>query len=136
MVKELYASLLTVNLSRDKLWVAFSIRQLEKVREKSVIKQLTDIISLVRFQLVQITKLNMFSSEVMRRFQSWMFEKLRKLSNLLRSKWADFVCSVTISPHQCLSRQNILIYHRLTEGADLGSFMNYSETDIKAYLMK
>ena len=51
MVKELYAALLAANLPPEKLWMAYSIRQPEKVREKSVVNQLADIISLVRFQL-------------------------------------------------------------------------------------
>ena len=77
MVKELYTALLTVNLPPEKLWMAYSIHQPEKVRDKSVINQLADIISLVRFQLKQTTELNTFSSDVARRFQSWTFEKQR-----------------------------------------------------------
>ena len=75
MVKELYAALLTVNLTPEKLWMAYSIREPEKVRGKSVVNQLADIISLIRFQLGQTTELNTFSSDVARRFQSWTFEK-------------------------------------------------------------
>jgi type I restriction enzyme R subunit len=77
MVKELYAALLAANLPPEKLWMAYSIRQAEKVREKSIINQLADIISLVRFQLGQTTELNTFSSDVARRFQLWTFEKQR-----------------------------------------------------------
>jgi type I restriction enzyme R subunit len=77
MVKELYAALIAASLPPEKLWMAYSIRQPEKVREKSVVNQLADIISLVRFQLGQTTELNTFSSDVARRFQSWTFEKQR-----------------------------------------------------------
>jgi type I restriction enzyme R subunit len=75
MVKELYAALLAANLPPEKLWMAYGIRQPEKVREKSVVNQIADIISLVRFQLEQTTELNTFSADVARRFQIWTFEK-------------------------------------------------------------
>jgi type I restriction enzyme R subunit len=77
MVKELHATLLASNLPPEKLWMAYSVRQPDKVREKSVINKFADIVSLVRFQLGQTTELNSFSSDVARRFQSWTFEKQR-----------------------------------------------------------
>jgi len=77
MVKELYIALLAANMPPEKLWMAYSVCQPEKVKEKSVINQLADIISLVRFQLGQTTELNTFSADVARRFQSWTFEKQR-----------------------------------------------------------
>jgi type I restriction enzyme R subunit len=75
MIKELHSALLKVNLPPEKLWMAYSVRQPEKVREKSVINQLADIVSLVRFQLGQTPELSTFSSDVARRFQLWTFEK-------------------------------------------------------------
>lgn len=75
IVKDLYAALSKKNLSAEKLWKAYSICQPDKVKEKSVINQLADIISLVRFQLGQITFLTPFSTDVARRFQLWTFEK-------------------------------------------------------------
>jgi type I restriction enzyme R subunit len=75
IVKELHAALLRANLPPEKLWMAYAIRQPEKVREKNVINQLADIISLVRFQLGLTTELDTFSADVARRFQIWTFEK-------------------------------------------------------------
>jgi type I restriction enzyme R subunit len=75
MVKELYAALQKENLSTEKLWAAYSIRSPEKVRGKSVVNKLADIVSLVRFQLGQSSELNDFSTDVSRRFQLWTFEK-------------------------------------------------------------
>jgi type I restriction enzyme R subunit len=75
MIKELHAALLQVNLPPEKLWMAYAIRQPERVREKNVINQLADIISLVRFQLGLTTELDVFSADVARRFQIWTFEK-------------------------------------------------------------
>jgi type I restriction enzyme R subunit len=77
MVRELHSGLLKANLPTEKLWMAYSIRQPAKVKEKSVINQLADIISLVRFQCGQTSELNTFSADVARRFQLWTFEKQR-----------------------------------------------------------
>jgi type I restriction enzyme R subunit len=75
MVKKLHAALLQKNLPPEKLWMAYAIRQPEKVRSKNIINQLADIISLVRFQLGLTAELNTFSADVARRFQLWTFEK-------------------------------------------------------------
>jgi type I restriction enzyme R subunit len=77
MVRELHSELLKANLPTEKLWMAYSIRQPAKVKEKSVINQLADIISLVRFQCGQTSELNTFSADVARQFQLWTFEKQR-----------------------------------------------------------
>lgn len=77
MVKELYAELQKspYNLNNEKLWMAYSIRLPEKVKQKSVINQLTDIVSLIRFQLEQTDELRLFSDDVNLRFRDWMFVK-------------------------------------------------------------
>jgi type I restriction enzyme R subunit len=62
-------------LTVEKLWGAYSTHCPEKVRGKSVVNQLADIISLVRFQLGQTSELNAFSADVARRFQQWTFDK-------------------------------------------------------------
>jgi type I restriction enzyme R subunit len=77
MIKELYAALLKENLPSEKLWMAYAVRQPSKVREKNVVNQLSDIISLIRYQMGQTTELNTFSADVARRFQLWTFEKQR-----------------------------------------------------------
>jgi len=77
MIKELHAALMQASLAPAKLWMAYSISQPEKVKEKSIINQLADIISLVRFQLGHTAELDVFSADVARRFQQWTFEKQR-----------------------------------------------------------
>jgi len=74
MVKELHSLLTRVGLFPHKLWDAYSVRQPEKVKAKSVVNQLADIISLVRFQLGQTEELCPFSADVARRFKDWTFE--------------------------------------------------------------
>lgn len=75
MVRTLYDALIKENMPPEKLWMAYSIRLPEKVRAKSVVNQLADIVSLVRFQLGQATELNTFSIDVARRFRDWTLKK-------------------------------------------------------------
>jgi type I restriction enzyme R subunit len=75
MVRTLYDALINENLPPEKLWMAYSIKQPEKVRAKSVVNQLADIISLVRFKLGQTTELNTFGADVARRFRDWTIKK-------------------------------------------------------------
>jgi len=75
MVKDLYSALLDAKLPPDEIWKAYSIIKPEKVREKSILNKLADIISLVRFELGHTLELNSFSSDVARRFQEWTFKK-------------------------------------------------------------
>lgn len=79
MVEEFYEALRKppYHLTTEKLWMAFSIRRPDDVRQKSVVNKLADIVSLLRFQLGQTTELNTFSADVARRFQQWTFEKQR-----------------------------------------------------------
>jgi type I restriction enzyme R subunit len=74
MIQELYDALLKppYRLTTEKLWMAYSIRRPAKVRGKSVVDKLADIISLVRFQLGQIKELRPFADEVNLRFRDWM----------------------------------------------------------------
>jgi type I restriction enzyme R subunit len=77
MVEELYDALQKspYHLSTEKLWMAYSIRLPDKVAQKSVINKLSDIISLIRFQLGQVKELRLFSEEVNLRFRDWIWKK-------------------------------------------------------------
>lgn len=77
MVEELYVVLQKqpYSLSAEKLWMAYSIRQPDKVRDKNVVNKLADIISLIRFQLQQTLELRLFSDMVNLRFRDWMLVK-------------------------------------------------------------
>jgi Type I site-specific restriction-modification system, R (restriction) subunit and related helicases len=77
MVEELHAALQAApyHLTNEKLWAAYSIHQPEKVRKKSVVNKLADIVSLIRFQLGQTKELHPFSDEVNLRFRDWIMEK-------------------------------------------------------------
>ncbi|MDR1539888.1 MAG: hypothetical protein LBU32_18195 [Clostridiales bacterium] len=77
VIKELYNALRQPPyvLSVEKLWLAYSTKQPDKVKTPNVVNQLADIISLIRFQLGQSTELTSFSADVARRFQAWTFDK-------------------------------------------------------------
>ncbi|MFC7148369.1 DEAD/DEAH box helicase family protein [Cohnella cellulosilytica] len=77
MVKELYDTLQKAPyyLTTEKLWTAYATRHSDKVKEKNVVNQLADIISLIRFELGQTSELSLFSSDVNVRFQSWIWNK-------------------------------------------------------------
>jgi type I restriction enzyme R subunit len=77
MVEELYDILQKppYALSAEKLWMAYSIRQPDKVRDKSVVNKLADIVSLIRFQLGQTSELRLFSDAVNLRFRDWIMAK-------------------------------------------------------------
>ena len=77
MIQELYEALKKqpYYLTTEKLWMVYSIHRPDKVRNKSVVNQLADIISLIRFQLGQIQELRPFSDEVYLRFRDWMLAK-------------------------------------------------------------
>jgi type I restriction enzyme R subunit len=62
-------------LTTEKLWMAYSIRKPDKVKQKSVVNKLADIVSLIRFQLGQTGELRPFSDEVGLRFRDWMLVK-------------------------------------------------------------
>jgi type I restriction enzyme R subunit len=77
MIEELYERLKAepYRLTTEKLWMAYSIHQSEKVWKKSVVNKLVDIVSLIRFQLGQTDELRLFSDEVNLRFRDWTLTK-------------------------------------------------------------
>jgi type I restriction enzyme R subunit len=77
MIEELYEKLNAepYRLTTEKIWMAYSIRQSDKAREKSVVHKLADIVSLIRFQLGQTDELRLFSDEVNLRFRDWTLTK-------------------------------------------------------------
>jgi type I restriction enzyme R subunit len=59
----------------DKLWQAYSVKFSDKVKSLSAKKKLTDIVSLIRFELGYTKELDLYSAEVNIRFQKWTFKK-------------------------------------------------------------
>jgi len=77
MVNELYEALQKppYRLTNSVLWNAYVLKRNEKVREKSVVNKLADIVALIRFELGQTSELASFSAETAVKFQSWIFAK-------------------------------------------------------------
>jgi type I restriction enzyme R subunit len=77
MIKELNAAILKPPylLTLDRLWFAYENLNNDKVKGKSIKRTLTDIISLLRFELGIDSELNPYSDIVNRNFKDWIFKK-------------------------------------------------------------
>lgn len=75
MVEELHEALQRppLMLTTEKLWSAYARVQESKVRGSSVRRQLTDLVSLVRFALGMDDELRPFADSVDKRFADWVF---------------------------------------------------------------
>ena len=60
-------------LTTEKLWSAYARVQANQVKGVDSKRQLTDLVSLVRFALGMDSELKPFSEQVDRRFQEWIF---------------------------------------------------------------
>jgi type I restriction enzyme R subunit len=77
MVEELYATMQQTPyfFTVDKLWHAYSVKFSNKVKSLSVTKKLTDIVSLIRFELGYSKELDLYAAEVNLKFRDWMLKK-------------------------------------------------------------
>ena len=77
MIKELRDALLSppYNLTIEQVWNAYERVEPKKVRHKSTVGMLTDIISLIRFELRLDETLEPYSELVNRRFKEWVFKR-------------------------------------------------------------
>jgi len=77
MIKELYEALKSAPylLTPEKLWAAYYQLDPNKVKGVSTKRMLTDIISLIRYELKIDNELSPFSEIVNKNFQEWVFKK-------------------------------------------------------------
>ena len=75
MVQEVYDALSKRNLSTERLWSAYSFAQKNKVKAKSPVSKLIDIVSLLRFELGITTELTPYSDTVNYNFMRWTMAK-------------------------------------------------------------
>ncbi|MBO4630650.1 MAG: DEAD/DEAH box helicase family protein, partial [Lentisphaeria bacterium] len=73
-LKALYEKLTAKNITAERLWDCYAIRQPGKVKQ-GTLAQLTDLVSLVRFELGEIDKLEPFADHVRQNFQNWTLKK-------------------------------------------------------------
>ena len=77
MVEELYAAMQRTPyfFTVDKLWHAYSVKFSDKVKSLTAIKKLSDIVSIIRFELGYSKELDLYAAEVNLKFRDWMLMK-------------------------------------------------------------
>ena len=77
MIEELYATMQQTPyfFTMDKLWQAYSVKFSDKVKSLTAIKKLTDIVSIIRFELGYTKELDLYAAEVNLKYRDWIFAK-------------------------------------------------------------
>lgn len=75
MISELHEKLIARGLSTERLWESYAIKQPEKVKGRSSVRMLTDIVSLIRFELGYASELSPFADTVNYNFMRWTMAK-------------------------------------------------------------
>ena len=73
-LKELYEKLKSQGITVERLWDCYAIKKPDKVK-RGTLAQLTDLISIIRFDLGYADKLTPFSEKVNYNFMQWTFRK-------------------------------------------------------------
>ena len=73
-LKELYNKLKEKGVTVERLWDCYAIKQPEKVK-RGTVAQLTDLISMIRFEMKKAETLTPFYSQVSANFQKWTLRK-------------------------------------------------------------
>lgn len=74
MLKQLYERLKAKNVTVERLWDCYAIRQPDKVK-KGTMAQLTDLISIIRFEMGYADRLTPFADRVNYNFMQWTLKK-------------------------------------------------------------
>jgi type I restriction enzyme R subunit len=75
MVQDVYDAMRKVNLSAERLWSAYGYVYKDKVRKKSPVSKLTDIVSLLRFEFGIAAELAPYADAVNFNFMRWTMAK-------------------------------------------------------------
>lgn len=97
-LKSLYEKLKKKNITVERLWDCYYIKFTNKVK-RGTVAQLTDLISIIRFEIGATDELTSFADRVNANFKEWTFRKMPVTHNLLKNKWNGFVLSKTILFH-------------------------------------
>ena len=73
-LKTLYEKLKVRHITVDRLWDCYAIKQPDKVKQNTVV-QLTDLVSLIRFEMGSMDTLAPFAERVNYNFQQWSFRR-------------------------------------------------------------
>ncbi len=74
-LKALYEKLKTQGITIDRLWDCYAIKKPDKVRGKSTMHQLADLIAMIRFEMEHGDKLIPFAQTVDNNFKAWIFRR-------------------------------------------------------------
>ena len=93
MIEELHEHLSRppLMLTTERLWGAYARVQAGQVKGVDRKRQLTDLVSLVRFALELETELRPFADEVDRRFQTWMFRHNAQRATAFTAEQTDWL---------------------------------------------
>lgn len=93
MIEELHDALARppLMLTTDRLWAAYARVQASKVKGAGTRRQLTDLVSLVRFCLGLNDTLQPFADEVDRRFQTWIFRHNARQATAFTPEQTDWL---------------------------------------------
>lgn len=73
-LKSLYEKLKKKNITVERLWNCYYIKFIDKVK-RGTVAQLTDLISIIRFEIGAINELTTFADRVNANFKEWTFRK-------------------------------------------------------------
>ena len=73
-LKELYEKLKSEGITVERLWDCYAIKQTDKVK-RSAMTQITDLISIIRFEMGYADTLMSFADKVNYNFMQWTFKK-------------------------------------------------------------
>ena len=74
-LKALYEKLREKGVTLERLWDCYAIQKPEKVKQTSTVRQLADLVSLVRFEMGEADSLQPFADKVNYNFQQWTFRR-------------------------------------------------------------
>lgn len=74
-LKALYEKLRERGVTLDRLWDCYAIQRPDKVRQTGTVRQLADLVSLVRFEMGEADSLQPFADRVNYNFQQWTFRR-------------------------------------------------------------
>jgi type I restriction enzyme R subunit len=75
MIHEVYDAMQKQNFTTDRLWLAYSYTQSEKVKARSPVSKLIDIVALLKFELGITTDLAPYSDTINYNFMKWTMAK-------------------------------------------------------------
>lgn len=103
-LKELYEKLKSEGITVERLWDCYAIKQPDKVK-RSAMTQITDLISIIRFEMGYADTLTSFADKVNYNFMQWTFKKnaghiqfTEEQMDWLRLIKAHIVASLSILP--------------------------------------